>query len=103
MEVMDTLYRFLDFLNGIYPLVAVFGSIATIILSLRKKWYFGAIIPVLSFFIALYWLQNPLPSWQKAYPIMTAMNILLWFPLTLLFTVVFVVCRVIRKERKSDN
>ena len=96
---MDNLFLFLDFLSRHVILVFLLGSAVTIVLSFRKKWYFGVIIPVLSLLITYYWGTNPLPSWRINEPSMTSMNVIFWFPLTCWLFMVFVACRIIKRVR----
>ena len=96
---MDTVYIIMNFLSEQLVWVSLLGIAGQIFLSLRKKWFWGIMIPSVTLAITLYWLGNPMPSWMKDTPISTAMNIIFWLPITFVFLVIFVICRMIKRNK----
>ena len=99
VAVQDTLYQFFISFADRVELILIIGTIITVILSLNKNRYIGAIIPILALITAIYWWTSPLPSWRLDTPYMSGMRIIIWIPLTLWFFVVFAICRIIVHRR----
>lgn len=88
-----------DFMENIYILVSV-GVFIQPILSLRKHWIWGLILPIINLICVAYWIRNPIRDGDM--PTMTAFNSFIYMFFFALHLMIFVICRYILMKKKPE-
>ncbi|WP_313132992.1 hypothetical protein [Anaerocolumna sp.] len=78
-------------------IVVAIGLFVQIFASLRKSWFWGLILIALSITQVIYWLGNPIPEGLP--PTMTALNSFPWMLVTIVYLVIYFICRHIKSNR----
>lgn len=81
-------------------LIAI-GFFVQIFMSLRKKWFWGLLLIAFSISQVIYWLGNPIPEGHK--PTMTALNAFPWIGVTIIYTAIYLICSLVKKEDNNQS